>query len=352
MSGATRDAIAKASAEARERLLALDRDRAEHLRSLYVQLVDLLERELLWRADAEGKLRLEMLRDFMSKASGLLEQLRQQQRDLLAETLLDAAAAGAAVWADGAAVSMLATTAARFVEAFIGLDGLKLSDRLWRIENGARQAIAETLRRNVLLGRDASRAAAEFLARAEAIPPDVRAALGLDRAEKLGGAVREALMTGRGNAYSNALRVFRTELNRAHTEAYQAGAGAHPDVVGMKFNLSPNHPRTDICDLYYHANLHGLGPGIYPVGRAPWPAHPNTMSYLTAVFREEVGDGARAGKQDRLEWLRGQPPGRQDRMLGAAKAAALRAGALQDADIDKPWKALKEGYERRGYTFD
>ena len=35
-------------------------------------------------------------------------------------------------------------------------------------------------------------------------------------------------------------------------------------------------------------DLYGLGPGVYKTGTAPWPAHPNTMSYLTAVFRDEV----------------------------------------------------------------
>jgi hypothetical protein len=120
----------------------------------------------------------------------------------------------------------------------------------------------------------------------------------------------------------------------------------------MKFNLSPNHPRTDICDVHANANLYGLGPGVYPVGSAPWPAHPNTMSYLTAVFRDEVSADDRGGRQDTVGYLRSLPADRQDQILGQAKAAALRAGVLAATDVDKPWKALKERYEQRGYKFD
>lgn len=354
-----RDAIARASAQARDHLAALDRAATQKLEALYQQLADLLERELLWRADETGAFDPSLARDLIGQAQSLLEQLRRPQGDLLGETLIGAAELGAAAWVLGlaheeaqAARAALAVTAAHFVEQFVGADGLKLSDRLWRIENGALEAIADTLRRNVQLGQDASKAAAAFLARGEAIPLDVRAHLGLDRAEKLGGAVREALVTGKGSAYRDALRVFRTELNRAHAEAYQAGAASNPDVIGMKFNLSPAHPRTDICDTHAHANQHGLGPGVYPVGQAPWPAHPNTMSYLTAVFRGEVSEADRAHRQDRLSWLRDQPAARQNQILGLRKAAALRAGALQNGDIDQPWKRLKEDYERRGYRFD
>ena len=201
------------------------------------------------------------------------------------------------------------------------------------------------------MGRDASAAAADFLARGEAVPPDVRARLGLDGKEAVGRAVRQALTVDPNNAYSQALRVFRTELNRAHGQAYQSGAGAHPDVVGMKYNLSPNHPRVDICDVHAHANLYGLGPGVYPVGQAPWPAHPNTMSYLTAVFRDEVSDADRAGQQNPLAYLRDLPADRQDQILGQAKGQALRAGVLDAADLETPWKYLKDRYEQRGYEF-
>lgn len=344
-------AIAKASATARARLDVLDRATAERLSELYRDAADTLTAEIARYADAEGNLRLAVLRDLLQQVNGIMAALRDSSRFLLGNALLRAAEDGAGVWVTGASISLLAETAVRFVENFVAADGLRLSNRLWRLENGALQAVAEILRRNVVLGRDASRAAQEFLARGEAIPLELRAQLGLDGAGRLGQSVAEALTTASGNAYSNALRLFRTELNRAHGEAYQHGAGSNPDVIGMKFNLSPNHPRYDICDFYAKANLHGLGPGVYPIGQVPWPAHPNTMSYLTAVFRDEVSAADRNGRQAPLDWLRGLKEPQQEQVLGAAKARALRAGVLNESDITTPWQSLKDSYERRGYTF-
>lgn len=347
-----KDAIDKASATARARMDAIDRAAADRLSALYRDAAATLAAEIARHADAAGNLRLEVLRELLRQVIAAMAALRVMQRALLGETLLSAAELGAGVWATGPSIPLIAEAAARFAENFVAADGLTLSDRLWRLDNGAVQAVAETLRRNVVLGRDASRAAQEFLARGEPVPPDLWARLGLDSAQRLGRTVAETLTTAPDSAYANALRVFRTELNRAHGEAYQHGAGTNPDVIGMRFNLSPSHPRADICDLHAKANLHGLGPGVYPVGRTPWPAHPNTMSYLTAVFRDEVSAADRAGRQTPLDWLRAIGPERQEQVLGAAKARALRAGALGEGDILKPWKDLRDGYERRGYTFD
>lgn len=346
------DTIARASAEAREKMALLDRETIDRLQALYQSAARELEEALLPYLDATGNLRVEVIRDYLRQIGSILANLSERQRTLLDGALTSAAYLAAGVFVDPEAMrSLLAEAAVRFVERFVAADGLKLSDRLWRIDRGATQAIADALRRAVVMGRDASSAAADFLTRGEAIPPDVRARLGLDGKEAVGKVVRQALTTDPNNAYSQALRVFRTELNRAHGQAYQAGAASHPDVIGMKFTLSPNHPRTDLCDVYAHANLYGLGPGVYPVGQAPWPAHPNTMSYLTAVFRDEVSDSDRAGQHGALTYLRHLPADQQDQILGQAKGQALRAGVLDAADITKPWKDLKASYEQRGYEF-
>ena len=349
---AIRDAIAKASAEAQQKMNLLDRESADRLLALYESVARELEAALLPYLNAEGSLRLEVIRDYLRQAQGILKNLSGLQRTLLDDALNSAAYLGAGVFAEPEAVrSLLAEAAVRFVDQFIAADGLKLSDRLYRIDRGASQAIAEALRRAVAMGQDASAAAADFLARGEPVPPDVLARLGANTRAALERTLRQALMVDPQNAYSHALRLFRTELNRAHGQAYQNGAAAHPDVIGMKYNLSPNHPRTDICDVYAHANLYGLGPGVYPVGQAPWPAHPNTMSYLTAVFREEVTARDRAGQQDSVGYLRTLPATQQDQILGTAKAQALRAGVLNASDLETPWKDLRANYEQRGYEF-
>lgn len=60
-------------------------------------------------------------------------------------------------------------------------------------------------------------------------------------------------------------------------------------AFGLRFMLSPRHPRVDICDEHAAADLYGLGQGVYPVDECPWPAHPNTFSYTEAVYRDEIG---------------------------------------------------------------
>lgn len=348
---AIREAIAQASAIARQQVERLDSATADKLLAIYQDAAKRLRSAILSYADDAGNLRLAVLRELLQQVEAAMTALRDAQRVLLRSSLRSSAALGAGIWTSGESVTLLADSALRFVETFVAADGLKLSDRLWRMETGVVERIADTLRRNIALGQDASKAAQEFLARGEAVPLDLAARAGLQRASTLASTVEAGLIGDDAPAYANALRVFRTELNRAHGEAYQAGAGSHPDVIGMRFNLSPNHPRVDICDYYASANLYGLGPGVYPVGEAPWPAHPNTGSYLTAVFRDEVSAQDQAGQHAPLAWLREQSDTRQEAILGIPKAAALRAGVLNENDITTPWRDLRDGYQQRGYDF-
>lgn len=281
----TAEEIARASAVAREKMLQLDTATADRLKSLYQQVIAQLQQELSASAGPDNAVKVETLNDYLHQARQHLAQLDQAQRLMLSGSLLTAAELGAAPWVGGLALAQLADSAARFVDGFIAADGLKLSDRLWRLSAGSMADFRDAIRRNVVLGRDASKAAMEFMAKQESLPLELRAHLGKNSVGSLSKAIEDRLLTGPGNAYSNALRVFRTEINRAHGEAYQLGAGAHPDVIGMRFTLSPNHKVRDICDSLAAQDIHGLGAGVYRVGQTPWPAHPNTMSFLVAVFR-------------------------------------------------------------------
>ena len=288
---AVANAIAQAARQARRKMETLNADAEAQLRTLYEQIIALLQQDLRRHSDAQGTLTLELLVHFLRQAQSRWNRWTPEQEKLLLATIDQAALAGASIWGVAGGVSAaglpaLADAATRFVIQFTAADGLRLSDRLWRLENGAMQQIAETLRRNVLLGRDASRAVADLLG--QPIPLEMQRQLGLNRVEALEKTMADVLLRDPNNAYSRMLRVMRTEMNRAHGEAYRAGAGAHPDVIGERFVLSPNHPKTDVCDDYARADRYGLGPGVYPVGKAPWPAHPNTMSYLEAVFADEI----------------------------------------------------------------
>ena len=156
------------------------------------------------------------------------------------------------------------------------------------------------IERAVIEGQSALDAAKAFLARGEAIPADLAEKMGAASSGRIGREAFDAL-TGEGGAMNNAMRLFRTEINRAHGEAYMAGGDALPGFAGWRFMLSPAHPKPDICDVLASQNLYGLGPGVYPNREAlPWPAHPNTLSFVEIVFEDEVKAVGQKRRRDSL----------------------------------------------------
>ncbi len=344
--------IKRASKTARKDMDKLDAQALEKLAQLYRRTSADIAEEIRRHAGADGNLRLAVLRNLLDQVNGQLKLFEQARNDLFGSELLAAAKLGAAPFADAGVnldINRVAQEAVQFVQSFIAEDGLQLSDRIWRNDRHARDAVSRAIESAVIQGHSASRAAQDFIDRGQTVPPDVAAKIGLSSADGVALATGEVLMKGEGSPYDNALRLFRTELNRAHGEAYRASAFQSPDVVGMRFLLSPNHPKTDICDLHASANLHGLGPGVYPPGESPWPAHPNTLSHEEAVFADEVTPEDKAGKESRTDWLSRQPPGAQIDILGGIKKAqAFRQGALRENQFGTPWKVLKKRFEQRG----
>jgi ribosomal protein S21 len=355
---ARKAAIKRASAVARRDMNKLDADTLAEVGRIYRQAVSDLQGAVNGYAGSDGTVRLEVLQDLLAQAQARLAQLEQMRNQLLNTGLDQATELGIGPFRAESAVlkgslSQIADETVRFVTHFVGEDGLQLSDRLWRIDNNARRVVADAIQSAVIQGHSASRAAQDFLSRGLAVPKDVADKLTAAGAQGIGKNIADSILKAEGNPYDAALRVFRTELNRAHGEAYQAAAFAHPDVIGTRFLLSPNHPRHDICDLHAHANVHGLGPGVYPKGKNPWPAHPNTLSYVEVVFDDEVTEADKSGKESRLEWLEKQPFDVQASVLGAEKKAqAFRAGILRENEIATPWRVLKQKYERRGIDTD
>ncbi len=164
-------------------------------------------------------------------------------------------------------------------------DGLNLSARLWRIHAGAARDLKSVVDVAVQRGWDAEHA----LQRTLNITPELKHALDEAGAGAVARRLEAGLLANPGNAAMKFRRVLRTEINRAHGERYKQLARADENVVGLRFMLSPRHPRVDICDEHAAADLYGLGQGVYPVDECPWPAHPNTFSYTEAVYRDEIG---------------------------------------------------------------
>lgn len=58
------------------------------------------------------------------------------------------------------------------------------------------------------------------------------------------------LTTGPLNLIDSAMRVFRTEINRAHGEAYMMTGEDLPGFAGWRYPLSPADSKPDIRNLY------------------------------------------------------------------------------------------------------
>lgn len=351
---ATKATIRRASSAARTKMRALDRELEQQLEGVYARAVDDLRGYLQSRAGADNTLRIEVMRDLLDQAQARLNNMAAERNGLMNTGLFDAADLGAQPFVDaGMSLTNIPDEAVRFVTSFVAEDGLQLSDRIWRLDNHARQVLSDEIQRAVIQGHSASQAVQDLLARGMDVPADLARKMNAAQWDRIYRGIKNGIFTGEGSVYSDAMRVMRTEINRAHGEAYMAAAFDHPDVIGTRFLLSPAHPRTDICDMHASVNLYGLGAGVYPKGKNPWPAHPNTLSFVEVVFIDEVTEEDRQGKEDPIDWLNRQPAGVQEGVLGSRrKRAALARGWLKKNHIATPWNRLEAIYRKKGYDVD
>lgn len=351
---ARRARIKRGSALGRAALRREEREVRRRLQTLYEQARAEIEQTIIERGDQLGILRLGVLQDLRAQLDASIDRLGRRRDQLLDEALARAIAIGVGPFSadlPAASLGRISDQILLFMHSYIEADGLQLSDRLWRLDQHARESVGRAVETAVIQGHSASRAAQEFLARGVAVPADVAAKMEMAGAGRLARVAGRALMTGDGerSAYANALRVFRTEINRAHGEAYRASLDQLPDVIGVRFVLSPAHPQRDVCDMHASVNRYGLGPGVYPKGKSPWPAHPNTLSFEEVVFADEVTDEDRRGQEDRISWLQRQPPEIQEAVLGSRmKRGALEQGKLTEGQISTPWRVLKVRYQQQG----
>lgn len=274
---ATRAAIRRASQQARNAMRELDRAAIDALLTIYEQAADQVRAAVRAAADADDQVTLAHLRPLLRQVDDILQAMGDQRDQLLASQIEQAATLGTrpytaqGVAATGRAGQALLTSdaamrihesAVRFVREFEAADGLRLSDRLWALDQGARETLSRAIGQAVVQGWDASRAVAQAAYNGLPVPLDVQQRARAGRADRV--ASLADLLTGGDDAQVwKAERVFRTEINRAHGEAYMAGGERAAGFAGWRFLLSPLHPRPDICDLLAAQNLHGLGAGVY-----------------------------------------------------------------------------------------
>lgn len=284
-----RQAILTATINSRKLMNVLDKSAAGELLGVYREAAEELRKRIEGQFRADSPIEISDMRGLLAQITDRIGALSAARDALLEGSLIDAATLGAkAIGLDANSIVRLANEAVQFVRSFVAADGLALSDRVWRLDQGATKVVGQAVQSAILQGQSASQAAADFVRRGQSVPLEIKGALDTATPAGVGRVVSDSLLKAPGNAYSKALRVFRTEIIRAHHVAYEEGAFRLPDVVGMKFNLSPAHRVTDICDDHATADRHGLGAGVYPRGKIPIPAHPNGRAFATPVFEDEI----------------------------------------------------------------
>ncbi len=339
---ATREKIEAAARAARTQVIAARSQSLELLKRMILVLAGDIREELEHFGGVDGRIPAAQLPTLRAYLQGRLSSFSDRWRQLLDDGLREAAKIGAnlldLVGRAGGDAQVVGQVLEQ-LRTFTAVDGLQLSDRLWRVDQATRDSLRAAVEGAIARGESSAQAAQRYLREGAPVPDALRAGMAAGQPGAIGRAV-ESLLTenATGNPDYLLQRVLRTEINRAYTESYVATVAQHPDVVGVKFNLSPAHPRPDICDLYASANLYGLGEGVYPPGQHPYPAHPNTLSFLTTVFNDDVTDADKAGKETAFDWLRGRDAETQDSVLGGQrKGAAFRAGQLEAGDLRMPW---------------
>lgn len=339
-------AIKRATLAAQRDMYKLDATALQELEAIYRTAAADIQARIRNYAGADGNVALQELQNALAQVNARLRELSQARDVLLNDKLGMAVDLGAQPFSNVIATSasmQIGNEALQFVRTFVAADGLQLSDRIWRLDRHAREAVTGAIERAVIQGHGAAQAAREFLMRGMPVPGDITSKIGTANADKIGKEAAGSLFTGEGSPMDNAMRLFRTEINRAHGMAYAQNAFSLPDAAGVRFLLSPAHPKPDICDLLSSQNLYGLGAGVYPsVEKSGWPAHPNTLSFLEAVFKDEITDADRAGKETPLQALDRLTPAQRIGALGVHKHEAFKEGKLTQGMIKAPWRAVKK----------
>lgn len=134
--------------------------------------------------------------------------------------------------------------------------------------------------------------------------------------------------------------VVRTEAARVHAAAFVESTKDQPWVKGYRWELSPSHPKPDVCDLYANQAIDGLGPGGYlPENLPQLPAHPSCLCFTTAIIDDQHYERELAALQGTdappdawsssehetaSGWLGRQPEGFQRNVLGPGRLAVFR----------------------------
>ena len=164
------------------------------------------------------------------------------------------------------------------LHVFISRDGYRLSDSIWPAAQRTRDKIDDILRAGIEEGVGVPELSArlEDSLRPERVGLRTRARRVID----LPGQPRriQRVRWGRTASY-DAMRLARTEVTASFGRATMATARENPWVDRMRWRLSPQHPKVDVCDQLA---------GVYPLDDFPaYPAHPQCICVASPVTRPQ-----------------------------------------------------------------
>jgi hypothetical protein len=134
--------------------------------------------------------------------------------------------------------------------------------------------------------------------------------------------------------------IARHESVEAARRSARESLSKQPWNHGVRWTLSGAHAKPDQCDLYASVDMHGLGPGGYPLDKVP-AKHVSCTCFEAAIVDQHYQDRELAkargeeeppkpwlsGKQETPEdWLRSQPVSALRSIVGPNRAELVRKG--------------------------
>ena len=141
-------------------------------------------------------------------------------------------------------------------------------------------------------------------------------------------------------------RIARTERARAYADGVMAKYMDDPDIVAFQWKLSDRHPKCDICDVYAHADLYGLGKGIFPKDKFPkLPAHPHCLCRIKPIVGGMIDMSKQKDNVDKggKAYIKELPKREQERLLGVHGRNDVMSGK-------KAWMQKARGWGSKGFS--
>ena len=178
------------------------------------------------------------------------------------------------------------STATRNWLKFVAEDGFTLSDRIWKNVTQFKAVMENTIARNIQMGKSARSLGSQILKSIEQQPIQLSKKM-QEYISQMAPADAEKVISKyvKKKQRYNAMRVARTEIQRAYRTSYLAQAKKLPFVKGVKWNRSRTEYYCEICQFNATADLYELGPGVYPPDKAPIVPHPHCRCYYTTVLK-------------------------------------------------------------------